>query len=102
MNLTCRFCSTPVESSMAEMPCQNCGSDEMFRFIPEHLPKNYQEIKAQYNLKDAQIAAAFGLAAHDFKTSSAKGRYKKAVERLYYMFTTFKITPPREAAGEKL
>jgi hypothetical protein len=85
-NLTCRFCSTPPDPAMTEMPCQNCGSDEMFRFIPEHLPKNYQEIKAALGIKDRQIAAVFGLAPHDFKTSSAKSRYKKAVERLYYIF----------------
>jgi hypothetical protein len=53
---------------------------------PAPPPFTYKEIKKKLGLTDADIAAAFGLSEISFKTSSAKDRYKAAVEQLYGYF----------------
>jgi hypothetical protein len=85
-NLICRFCGHKTTDLREEMPCEACASDEVFRFIPEGMPSNYDEIKAKHGLTESDIAIAFGISSRTLATTSAKARYRKAVERLYYFF----------------
>lgn len=48
---------------------------------------NIKEIKKKYNLTNQDIASCFGLDLDAYKNSSAKGRYERAVEKLYDIFS---------------
>lgn len=52
------------------------------------MAKKYAEIKAELSMTDADFAQIFGLKSKAaFANSSAVDRYKKAVERLYVLFS---------------
>ncbi len=83
--LECRFCGAECPAELEEMPCQNCKSNTAFRFVPPGAPRNYREILNSLNLKDRDIAAAFGykdLGA--FTSSTAARRVKAGVEFVFY------------------
>ena len=83
--LECRFCGETCPPVLKEMPCRNCRSNSVFRFVPPGTPRNYREILNILKLKDRDIAAAFGykdLGA--FTSSTASRRIKDGVEFVFY------------------
>lgn len=83
--LECRFCGHPCTAELEEMPCQNCKADSFLRFIPPGTPRNYREILKHMNLKDRDIAAAFGYKdLNAFSSSTAARRVKAGVEFVFY------------------
>lgn len=83
--LECRFCGAACPVELEELPCQNCGADALFRFVPLGTPRNYREIMKSMGLRDRDIAAAFGykrLGA--FTSSTAAKRIKAGVEFIFY------------------
>jgi primosomal protein N' len=88
--IICRFCGEECPSELDEMPCQKCGSDELYRFQPSGTPRNYKELKKALQFKDFQVANCLGISKTVFKNTSAKDRYKEAVIRLYYLFNSTK------------
>ncbi len=83
--LECRFCGASCPPELEELPCQNCKADTYFRFVPPDTPRNYREILKNLNLKDRDIAAAFGYKdLNAFSSSTAAVRVKRGVEFVFY------------------
>lgn len=83
--LECRFCGAVCLPELEEMPCQNCKTDELFRFVPPGTPKRYREILKKMGITDKVIAQAFGYKdLNAFASSTAANRIKKGVEFIYY------------------
>ena len=83
--LECRFCGAQCLPELEEMPCQNCKANFTFRFIPPGAPRNYREILKALNLKDRDIAQAFGYKdLNAFSSSTAAARVKRGVEFVFY------------------
>lgn len=83
--MICRHCSAPCPPELEELPCQSCGADSLFRFVPVGTPRNYREIVDSFGLRDKHIAAAFGyknLGA--FTSSTAVKDMKAGIEFIYY------------------
>ncbi len=86
-NLLCRHCSTPCPPELEELPCQSCGADSLFRFVPEGTPRNYREICNALGLKDRDIAVFFGYRGKlpgPLTSSTAFPRIKAGVENVFY------------------
>ena len=84
-NLLCRHCSTPCPPDLEELPCQSCGADSLFRFVPEGTPRNYREICNYLGLKDRDVAVFLGYKnLNAFSSSGASKRIKTGIERIFY------------------
>jgi len=74
MDFICRFCGTECPAFLQEMPCQNCGSDAPFRFIPPHWPRTYQSVKRALTFDDRSVAEIFNYKNSNALNSSTAAR----------------------------
>ncbi len=83
--MICRHCSSPCLPELEEMPCQSCGADSLFRFVPPGTPRNYREICNHLGLKNRDIAKGFGYEnLNAYTSSTAAPRIRAGVEFVFY------------------
>lgn len=92
--LYCRHCGALCADGLEEMPCQRCGVETLFRFIPQGMPRNYKEIKKFLGLKDGEIAGYFGMKdAQSWSSSRGRLQNKTTVENIFFktIFTIIEL-----------
>lgn len=84
-SLICRYCGASVLSELAEMPCQSCKADTLFRFVPADWPRTFRGVLRDLKWDNASVAEAFGYKnANSFAASSAAPVMREGLMRVYY------------------